>query len=809
MSLELGYNKLIGSLPVSLGYLNNLRYLHLWYNSFHGSIPSSIGNLSSLEELYLSGNQMNGMPESLGQLSALKSLDLSENLWEGVITEAHFMNLSSLTDLYFYKLSLNISLVFNINSDWIAPFKLRYIKIRSCQLGPKFPTWLRNQSELNTVVLNNAKISDTIPDWFLQLDLKLQELDVAYNQLSGKVPNSISLLNPSIVDLSSNCFEGRLPLWSSNVTNLYLMDNMFSGPIPTEFGEVMPFLMDLYLSGNSLNGSIPMSICNLKELFTLVISHNHLSGEIPPHLWTNMPFLFIVDLSDNNLSGSIPKSTGSLCSVRFLMLSNNNLSGELPPSLQNCTSMDSLDLGDNKLSGNLPAWIGESMPSLSILSLRSNFFSGNIPSQICSLSTLHIVDLSHNNLSGFIPPCLGNLSRMKVKPSETKQYEGSLEVTLKLSRNIITGEVTDFINVLSECTNSSLMSLELGYNKLIGNLPISLGYLNNLRYLNLRYNSFQGSIPPSIRNLSSLEEFYLSGNQMNGMPESLGQLSALKVLDLSENLWEGVITEAHFMNLSSLTELSFYKLSTNISLVFNINSDWIAPFKLRYLEIRSCQLGPKFPTWLRNQSGLNTVVLNNARISDTIPDWFLQLDLKLQELDVAYNNLSGKVPNSMSFLDSSTVDLSLNRFEGRLPLWSSNVTKLYLMGTLFSGPIPHDLGEAMPLLMDLDLSWNSLNGSIPMSVGNLKGLITLVISHNHLSGEIPHQFWSNMPFLSILDMSYNNLSGSIPKSIGSLSSVKFLILSNNNLSGLGTCSVKVRKSSLHPIEDLTCASIWF
>ncbi|KAK0588900.1 hypothetical protein LWI29_006827 [Acer saccharum] len=331
------------------------------------------------------------------------------------------MNLSSLTELSFYKLSTNISLVFNINSDWIAPFKLRYINIRSCKLGPKFPTWLRNQSELNTVVLNNAKISDTIPDWFLQLDLKLQELDVAYNNLSGKVPNSMSFLDSSTVDLSSNRFEGRLPLWSSNVTKLYLMDTLFSGPIPHNLGEAMPFLMDLDLSWNSLNGSIPMSVGNLKGLITLVISHNHLSGEIPHQFWSNMPFLSILDMSYNNLSGSIPKSIGSLSSIKFLILSNNNLSGDLPPSLQNCTSMESLDLGDNKLSGNLPAWIGESMPSLSILSLRSNFFGGNIPSQICSLSTLHILDLSHNNLSGFIPPCLGNLSCMKVKPSETRQ----------------------------------------------------------------------------------------------------------------------------------------------------------------------------------------------------------------------------------------------------------------------------------------------------------------------------------------------------------------------------------------------------
>ncbi|KAK0590549.1 hypothetical protein LWI29_028639 [Acer saccharum] len=355
--------------------------------------------------------------------------------------------------------------------------------------------------------------------------------------------------------------------------------------------------------------------------------------------------------------------------------------------------------------------------------------SGDLPGEFASLNSLQQLDLSINSyIGGRLPRNLGKLCNLK---------------TLKLSWNNITGEVTDFINVLSECTNSSLMSLELGYNKLTGNLPFSLGYLNNLRYLHLRYNSFQGSIPPSIGNLSSLEELYLSGNRMNGIPESLGQLSALKVLDLSENLWEGVITQAHFMNLSSLTDLSLTMLTPNkirpnipnISLVLNINSDWIAPFKLRYIEIRSCQLGPKFPIWLRNQSELNTVVLNNAKISDTIPDWFLQLDLKLHELDVAYNQLSGKVPNSISFLNPSTVDLSSNYFEGRLPLWSSNVTKLYLRDNVFSGPIPSNFGEAMPFLTDLDISWNSLNGSIPMSVGNLKEFSNLVISHNHLSGE--------------------------------------------------------------------------
>ena len=75
--------------------------------------------------------------------------------------------------------------------------------------------------------------------------------------------------------------------------------------------------------------------------------------------------------------------------------------------------------------------------------------------------------------------------------------------------------------------------------------------------------------------------------------------------------------------------------------------------------------------------------------------------------------------------------------DGPLPLWSSNVSTLYLRDNLFSGPIPQNIGEAMPIQTDLDISWNSLNGSTPLSMGNLQALMTLVISNNHLSGEIP------------------------------------------------------------------------
>ena len=105
---------------------------------------------------------MNGtIHESLGQLTELVAIDISENSLEGVATEAHFSNLRNIKDLSIskYSLSPDLKLVINISSEWIPPFKLIYFKLRSCQVGPKFPVWLRNQNELHTVILRNARIS--------------------------------------------------------------------------------------------------------------------------------------------------------------------------------------------------------------------------------------------------------------------------------------------------------------------------------------------------------------------------------------------------------------------------------------------------------------------------------------------------------------------------------------------------------------------------------------------------------------------------------------------------------------------------
>ncbi|OMO92970.1 Leucine-rich repeat, typical subtype [Corchorus olitorius] len=560
-SLHLGYNQLGGILPDSLGHLRNLRRLLLMQNSF-SSIPESIGNLSSLQEFYLSENGMKGsIPTSIGQLSSLVSLDVKNNQFEGVITESHFCNLTSLKELSIRQIFSNITLIFNVSSNWVPPFKLTYINFKSCLVGPQFPTWLRNQTELKSVAIWHAGISGTIPDWFWNLDLVLDELDFSYNQLTGTVPSTIKFRPGGIVFLNFNKFIGPLPLLSSNLSSFHLDNNMFSGPIPHDIGDKMPLLSDFDISFNSLTGSIPSSISNLTSLLTFVVSGNKLTGSIPD-IWNNIPALYVIDMSNNSLSGEIPQSLGSLTGLEILRLSSNKLVGELPFTLQNCTKIRNLDLGDNRLSGKIPTWIGESMSSLLVLSLRSNMFTGEIPRTLCNLSLLHILDLGENNLSGSIPHCIGNMTGFSTAIDDVR-YEAQLWIVAK-GRDLFYDTNLYLVN-----------NLDLSSNNLSGNLPEELTNLSRLGTLNLSMNYLTGKIPEDIGLLQRLETLDLSRNKLSGIiPPSMVSMTSLNHLNLSYNNLSGKIPTAN--QFQTLIDPSIYEGNSGLCgkpLVTKCNGD--------------------------------------------------------------------------------------------------------------------------------------------------------------------------------------------------------------------------------------------
>ncbi|GAY49015.1 hypothetical protein WN943_011931 [Citrus x changshan-huyou] len=506
--LDLSSNSLEGELPKSLGNLKNLQYLRLSGNSFWGSIPSSIGNLSSLRKLDLSYNGMNGtISESFGKLSELVDANLLQNSWEGILQESQFMNLKRLES---FRLTTEPAkkFVFNVSYNWVPPFRLKSIQIENCQVGPSFPVWLQVQTELTSVILRNVGISDTIPgDWFSKLSSEITYLILSNNQIKGKLPRQMNSPNLRSIDLSSNHFEGTLPLWSTNADELFLQDNRFSGPLPENIGSLMPRLQRLYLSWNQLSGRIPSSVCNLEDLQILSIRSNKLSGEFP-NCWYHSQMFWGIDISNNSLTGSIPSSFDSLRSLSVLLLSNNNLSGGIPYSLQNCTGLTSIDLGGNQLSGSLPLWISENLSSFFMLRLRSNLLSGDIPQRLCNLQNLHIIDLSHNNFSGAIPRCIGNLSALV--------YGNNSEVFQQLIWRVVKGRNPEYSNIIADVN-----SIDLSWNNLTGQIPDEIGNLSALHILNLSHNQLSGAIPQSLSSLASLSKLNLSFNNLAGKIPSL------------------------------------------------------------------------------------------------------------------------------------------------------------------------------------------------------------------------------------------------------------------------------------------------
>ncbi|XP_058082412.1 MDIS1-interacting receptor like kinase 2-like [Magnolia sinica] len=148
--------------------------------------------------------------------------------------------------------------------------------------------------------------------------------------------------------------------------------------------------------------------------------------------------------------------------------------------------------------------------------------------------------------------------------------------------------------------------------------------------------------------------------------------------------------------------------------------------------------------------------------------------------------LQGKLDNLSfpSFPNLLHLDLSDNTLIGTIPAHLDTLyklTSLNLSANEISGSIPLEIGNLVNL-NELDLSTNHLNGSIPSTLGNLTKLSILYLDQNRISGSIPSQI-GNLQALVELTLYQNNLTGQIPPALGNLSNLTILYLYENQISG--------------------------
>ncbi|XP_024969710.1 receptor-like protein 33 [Cynara cardunculus var. scolymus] len=101
--------------------------------------------------------------------------------------------------------------------------------------------------------------------------------------------------------------ELPFPKISVDYTIVDLSSNIFEGEIPYVIGRLNSVIV-LNLSHNKLNDRMPKALGNLLKIESLDLSCNHLIGEIPQSL-AFITDLEVLNLSQNHLVGPIPDRT--------------------------------------------------------------------------------------------------------------------------------------------------------------------------------------------------------------------------------------------------------------------------------------------------------------------------------------------------------------------------------------------------------------------------------------------------------------------------------------------------------------------
>ncbi|KAL2907164.1 hypothetical protein RDABS01_005874 [Bienertia sinuspersici] len=214
---------------------------------------------------------------------------------------------------------------------------------------------------------------------------------------------------------------------------------------------------------------------------------------------------------------------------------------------------------------------------------------------------------------------------------------------------------------------------------------------------------------------------------------------------------------------------------------------------LRNLSLKGNNFTGRLVPQLGSMSNLQYLDLSNNRFIGRIPDRIHDL-WNLQHLNLSNNQFSGVILlefgifSNLELRNVEFVDLSLNKFSGKLPVDPLNVSSLgntirhlNLSNNLLGGKfLSNDTLSMFQNLMILDMGDNMIGGELP-SFGSLSNLNVLRLHNNQLYGEIPGELLTSSIHLMELDLSGNGFSGSV-RGINS-TTLEILDLSSNRLTG--------------------------
>ncbi|KAG9136256.1 hypothetical protein Leryth_003853 [Lithospermum erythrorhizon] len=553
--LNLSHNHLSDSLPDA--FFKSLRYLQvldLSYNSLLGNAleqiqPSDNSLPVTIQILDLSSNHFNGSidPSLFHQASNLMFLNVSTNNFSGPIPTSICRNSGLLKVLDFSMNHFNDQLSHGLASC----SNLEIFRAGSNSLSGLIPYDIFSVESLKEISLPSNQLYGSINHINLLHLSNLTIFEVQFNNLSGELPNDIGYLsNLENLVFHTNNFTGPIPsslMKSKNLKVMLLRNNKLNGDISALDFSKLQKLESIDLGYNNFSGSFPASLCLCRSLTAVRFAYNNLRGELPDCI-SGIQKLEHISLSNTFLVNA----TGALrilmaCKNLTVIFMSRTFENEKLPDdysmgdIDGFQKLEILTLGGGKFTGEVPNWISK-LKKLKLLNLSFNKVSGPVPSWIGGLSDLAVINFTGNQLSGQIPKELGNITALSADKDTTDFGY------LALPFFFTAGEYNRLFNLPR--------GLKLGGNNLTGNIPEELGLLKQLQILDLNNNSLSGRIPKELCDLVNLEDLNLSNNQLTGeIPDSLSRLSFLSSFSVANNHLEGEIP--HGGQLETFSASSF------------------------------------------------------------------------------------------------------------------------------------------------------------------------------------------------------------------------------------------------------------
>ncbi|XP_074301718.1 tyrosine-sulfated glycopeptide receptor 1-like [Silene latifolia] len=313
-------------------------------------------------------------------------------------------------------------------------------------------------------------------------------------------------------------------------------------------------------------------------------------------------------------------------------------------------------------------------------------------------------------------------------------------------------------------------------------------------------------------NSGRVTRLLLPSRELKGnISSSLGSLTSLSEINLSDNLLSGVLPDGLFTSLRviEIIDLSSNRLYGSLSASLTVNGSF--PDTIQTVDISNNQFSGQIePTWFALASNLSSFNASNTNFNGQIPSsicfscpQLTKLDFtnaafnghipaglgncsKLEVFRAGFNNLSGLLPDDIYSVKSlGELSVPANYITGTIAeemLGLTNLRIVELYSNSFSGTIPRDIGK-LSKLEQLQLHINKLSGTIPPSLMNCTSLVKLILRVNALQGNISTLDFSRLTRLKTLDLGNNNLTGNLPESIFSCKSLTAIRVAINKLSG--------------------------